>query len=246
MRWNFGILLFLAFLISGCGSDEKVLPAEKLIENANKFFEKKEYKKADKLFRQFELLYPGDSKVSETIYKRGLALYFAKKLAEAAAVFEIFVDQYPENEKVIDAKRRIFFCFYSQINRNDRDQSIFDKALESGENYSLLKVEDPEFDKCYNYLKTLRLGNLLGRMHNSLKNKPIIWSQVLWAASNIIKDFANYKDSAEAFYRWIEFLSQQNPTIAKDALIIKESMKIYHEKSVWYTRALALTEKIPV
>lgn len=215
-------------LLSGCGVNQpkKADSAQKLIGDAEILFNKGYYKKAAKVYKNFEIMYPSDSKVPQAMYKRGLAYFKAKNFALAAAAFEVYVENYPASEFSADAYKKIFYCFFNQINRNDRDQSVFQKALESGENYKVLGLNDPDFDKAFGSLKELLLGNYLKRIHSAFYHKPAIWPQILIAAKRVIEEDSKNPMAAEAYFRWIEFLSaQKNEKANQDAKFIFAKMK---------------------
>jgi outer membrane protein assembly factor BamD len=246
MNKIFGLLFIV--LLSGCGVDhaKKADSAQKLISDAETLFNSGYYKKAAKVYKNFEIMYPSDSKVPQAMYKRGLAYFKAKNFALAAAAFEVYVENYPASEFSNDAYKKIFYCFFKQINRNDRDQSIFQKALESGENYKALGLEDPEFEKAFDSLRELLLGNYLKRIHSAFYHKPAIWPQILVASKRVIEEYPNNDLSAEAYFRWIEFLAGQKSEFAKkDALFIYEKMKKNITPSnKWFLLASKIVAKI--
>lgn len=227
-------------MLCGCMKEEtlKDVPPEKIWEDANKFMNNKNYKKAAKYYEDFEIFYPAHKNSQEALFQRGLAHYKNRNYAQAAAVLENFADIYPNTQQSEKAKRIVFFCFYNQITRHDRDQNIREKAIEAGENYAALGKDDKDFEMAFKHAKIMQLFNLLKRVHIALKFFPKKWTQALWASNLVLEKDHAHPIAAECYYRWIEFLTAQNNAKAtKDAHMILQKMEEHHKSSEWFQLA---------
>ncbi len=237
-KFSIAVALLSVLFLFGCEDKLNSLTVDELLQEANILYENKDYEESIRFFENFELRFPVHEKVPESIYKRAMSYYLSGKYAQAVAVFEVFLDRYPMHDNKIEAQKRLFYCFYNQVSRYDRDYSLLEKALEYGEVYKNMVYNDKEFYEAYSNLTKFFGHYYLHIIHSSLDRSPKYWIQVLWNAHSMIMQHPKNPETAEAYYRVIEFLcAQNNKSTREDAKIMLEQMKVYHSNSQWYALA---------
>jgi outer membrane protein assembly factor BamD (BamD/ComL family) len=237
----FGLLLFLA----GCENKLDKLTQAEVYDEANKHFDNKNYGSAVRFFEHYEAKYPLSNNIKDSMYKRAMSYYNRGEYAFAIVAFEAFIYKYPTDERIVKIHRNIFFCYYNQMTRYDRDYELIEKAIESSVNYQECYVEDPIFQEALKRLDEFFIFHKLNQIHRAIENDPKLWISVLWNASDIVKNKGNHKFAAEAYYRLIEFLvAQKSESIKQDAIAIFEQMSKYHSDSEWFIQAQKKIESI--
>lgn len=231
-------IIFSVFLLSACEDTLNKLSADELMQEAEGHYKGKDWKEAVRFWENFELRFPSHPKVAEAMYQRGLAYYNAGSYAQAVAVFEAFIDKYPLHEKKIDAQAKMFYCFYNQITRYDRDYSLLEKAVEYGQAYAKVVYEDKQFEDAMKRLHNFVVHYSLQYVHLSLDSVPKLWIQLLWKSNDIINNYPEHPEAAEAYYRVIEFLcAQKNDGMLQDAKGLLVKMQQNHANTEWYMLA---------
>ena len=227
------------FLLAGCGDEMNKLTVDELLSEADGQYAQQNYDDAIRFLESYELRFPVHVHVPESVYKRAMSYYLSGKYAQAVAVFEVFLDRYPMHDKKVAAHKYMFYCFYNQVTRYDRDYSLLEKAIEYGNVYKGLVYDDKEFNQAYSNLQKFMVYYYLHTIHSSLSRSPKYWIQALWNSHIMIMQHPKHLATGEAYYRIIEFLCAQNSHGAReDALDLLAKMKIYHANTQWYTMAL--------
>lgn len=232
-------LLFIClFILGGCEDKLNELSATELLSEAKTKYETAYYEDTIRFLENFELRFPTHKEVPNSVYQRALAYYKDGKYAQAVAVFEVFLDRYPSSPNKIDAHKYLFYCFYNQVMRYDRDYALIEQAFKYGKEYSQFVYQDEAFDQAYANLNKFMAHYYLHIAHYSLDSYPKLWIQMLWSSSRMINEHPENEESAEAYYRIIEFLCAQNNQHAhEDAIFVLNKMKLYYENSPWYLLA---------
>lgn len=240
-------LLFLLFL-GGCKHNSTVI-----IENQESL-EKRTWAKIEQKFNKkhlqdevlanleaFEEDFPKSVHIPDSIYKRGEISFKLGELAEAIAIFETFVENFPNDSRCLSAYKYIFFCYYNCINIHGRNSDLIAKAFATAEKMDLsMQAElQNELEKLHEFIILEKVTIMQTAQFTQGE-----WIQMLWVATKIIKSFASNELSAEAFFRIIELLIQQpNESLKSDAIVIYRAMYRFHPTSIWTKKANLLIKK---
>lgn len=227
-----------AILLSGCDDALDKLTMTELLQEANEHFDKGNYEDATRFFEKFEIRFPVHQAVPDCVYKRAMSFYLNGDYAQAVAAFESMLDRYPMHDEKIKAQKHIFYCFYNQVTSYERDYEMLEKAFEYAAIYKDLIYEDEEFEKAYSNLNKFMAFYYLVQIQDAVLRGPKHWVRMLWVATDMIRRMPRHHDTAEAYYRVIEFLCAQNPVGARaDAHTMLRKMSEYHSNSEWYVLA---------
>ena len=239
--FSFFQIFGLVFLLSACEDALDRLSADELISEANKHYKNKKYKEAARFLEKFELNYPSNQGVEDALFNRAQAYFDAGSYAQSAAVFEIFIQKYPLSDKKVEAHKKLFYCFYKQINRYDRDYSLIENAFEHGQAYAALVYDDEVFEEAMQNLYSFLVHTSVNAMHRALDAATVQWIKVLWVSEYIIRKYGNHPEAAQAYFRMIEFFISQNSKNAhEDAKHLLTKMQENHGNTQWYVMAKKL------
>jgi len=232
------IYCLCAILLAGCDDALDKLTMTELLQEANDHFDKGNYEDATRFFEKFELRFPVHQAVPDCAYKRAMSFYLNGDYPQAVAAFEAMLDRYPMHDQKINVQKHIFYCFYKQVTSYERDYEMLEKAFEYAAVYKDLIYEDEEFEKAYSNLNKFMAFHYLVQIHDAVSRGPKHWVRMLWVAVDMIRRMPRHNDTAEAYYRVVEFLCAQNAAGARaDADTILKKMSAYHANSEWYVRA---------
>jgi outer membrane protein assembly factor BamD len=134
MRTRLLILFVLCFAIAACGGKKqevkKVDSPGNLYVQGIAYMKKKDWDKAISSFAKVRENYPFDPIALVAQIKQADSSFAKKTYAAAAAVYEDFVNSYPEDENAAYALRRLAECYEKQSPSIERDQSNTFKAVE--------------------------------------------------------------------------------------------------------------------
>ena len=238
------LITFLFFLTS-CNDSSNILSEEKLFQEAEILKKEGKYKEAAKLFDKVELNFTNSEKAADALFDKGVCYFLQEAHPMAISVLETFIQRYPFSPKIIEAKKIIFFSYYNRLTRYDRNFDLLKKALKEGAEFQAFNVQDKDVDQALIHIQELVVYSQLNIIDFSLENNPKLWIQALWSASDLIRTNSEHQLSAEAYYRIIEILANQdNELLVKDALKVWDKMNENLVNSIWHEKALNLLQKV--
>ncbi len=205
MKQIYRVLLFILFcliLATGCSSKAKPQkPAEQYFLEGEHYFEDEQYTKAIEswemvrdAFYSPELSMLAELKIAEAYYK-------SEQYEEAAAAFDDFLKQHPNNERAPIILYRMGLSYYQQILSPDRDQTSTHKALHSFEELVRRFPDDPKAQEAHNMVlrcKT-RLAEhevYVGRFYLRIDQ----YQQAINRLEGVLKSFPQYYYRDEAYF----------------------------------------------
>ncbi len=145
MRRRLLFLTIVCFLIVSCGGKKaevkKVDSPGNLYIEGIAFMKKKQYDKAIASFSKVRENFPFDPIALVAQIKQADAQFEKKAYSMAAAIYEDFVNSYPEDENAAYALRRLAECYDKLSPDIDRDQANTYKAIER---FTFLKNRYPQ------------------------------------------------------------------------------------------------------
>lgn len=127
------LLFALSFL--GCASlqKDKTLSAEDLYKQGVHEFNKKNYIKAEEIFKNILNEFPNSKGRSLALMALASTYFRKEEYEEAKFQFERFIEQYPANKEIVKAYYLKAMCSFNQMESHQRDQSNAHLALEGFE-----------------------------------------------------------------------------------------------------------------
>lgn len=128
------MILAMAVLLSGCawfGKDKPEKPAQQLVEEGVKAYDRGHYKDALEAFQQLRDWYPFSKYAILAELRIADAHYYLQEYPEAVTAYEEFERLHPRNEAIPYVIYQIGMCHFEQIDTVDRDQNSARKAMET-------------------------------------------------------------------------------------------------------------------
>lgn len=130
--------LFLAITLFSCSEYQKVLKKEDVkakYDMAEKFYEEKDYKRANRLFEQIAPKYVGKPQGERVMFFLADTYFQSKDYNMAGYQFERFVKSYPKSDKLAEATFLTAKSYYKLSPKYSLDQTDTDKALLKLQNF---------------------------------------------------------------------------------------------------------------
>lgn len=199
-------LLLTASLLTSCGEYQKALKSDDLklkYDLAQKYYEKKDYKRAARLFEDVVPSYVAKPQGERMLYLYAFSLYELKKYELAEYQFGRFVKLYPKSQKAIEAAFLQAKSLYLVVPRYSVDQTFTYKALESLQNF---------IDKYPNSEYTREANDMVLELLVKLQRKSF----------EIAKQYDKIRDYQASMKSIDNFLSENPGTVFKEeAMFIK-------------------------
>ncbi len=132
-HWNIIVLVFIIVSGSlfGCAGHDAVVekPANELIDDGMRQFNKGNYTKSIEAFEQLKDWYPFSKFAILAELKIADAHFYLEQYADAIFAYEEFEKLHPRNEAVPYAIYQIGMSYYQQVDSVDRDQTSAEKAI---------------------------------------------------------------------------------------------------------------------
>jgi outer membrane protein assembly factor BamD len=126
-------LLVLMFIVSSCSEYQKVLKNEDVkakYDMAEKFYEAKDYKRANRLLEQITPKYIGKPQGERVMFFLADSYYQIKDYNTAGYQFERFLKSYPKSDKAQESGFLVAKSYYMLSPDYSLDQTDTDKALQ--------------------------------------------------------------------------------------------------------------------
>lgn len=130
MTYRYLSIILLTLLLTACGS-QKVVPhnsAEKYFKQGEGFYESGLYEDAITSWEKVRDSYYSPELNMLAELKIAEAYYRSERYEEAAAAYEDFLKQHPDNNRSADVIYHLGLSYYQQILSADRDQTSTEKA----------------------------------------------------------------------------------------------------------------------
>ena len=199
MRKNGLLILLIMMLFTGCGEYQKLLKSrdpEEKYQAALRYFNEKEYVKAQTLLDDVTAYYKGTER-SQDVLAYLARSYMGQKVYESATdYYQAYVRNYPKGKYAAEAYFQVGHCQYLNSPDARLDQGITKKAIEALTLFVELYPESPYAEQAYQEMSELydklalkelksaelyyNLGTYLGNNYesceivakNALKNYP--------------------------------------------------------------------------
>lgn len=153
MAYRLSLLTIIAMLLlalSGCawfGKDKPEKPAQQLVEEGVKDYDRGHYKDALEAFQQLRDWYPFSKYAILAELRIADAHYHLQEYPEAVMAYEEFERLHPRNEAIPYVIYQIGLCYFEQIDSVDRDQTSARKAMETFQRLIRQHPDDPHAKK---------------------------------------------------------------------------------------------------
>ena len=134
-------ILFLSIIVSvfgSCNDYEKVLKSDDVnfkFTNANQYFEKKQFAKANVLYEGLLPVMRGTKNFEPLYFKYSYSSYFLKDYTSASYHFKNFVDYFPGSKDADEAEFMHAVCLYKMAPKASLEQTNTIKAMEALQSY---------------------------------------------------------------------------------------------------------------
>lgn len=261
MRRLLLLSLFIIVLASSCNEYQKVLKntdVKAKYDLAQKYYEAKDYKRANRLFEQIAPKYVGKPQGERVMFFLSDSYFQRKDYNMAGYQFERFIKSYPKSEKVPQAAFLGAKSYYKLSPAHSLDQTDTDKALVKLQGFINVYPESEYFDEANAMAKELttkkeRKAFEIARQFNKLGefNYDLLKSAVA-AVDNFVSDFPGSVYREEAFFTRLEattnlalnsfeVFKRDRLNTAKEAY---ETFKKQYPESEWDKKADDLLKKI--
>ncbi|MBI5552506.1 MAG: outer membrane protein assembly factor BamD [Desulfobacterales bacterium] len=149
MAHRFSLLTIIAIVLlvlSGCawfGKDKPEKPAQQLVQEGVKDYDRGHYKDALEAFQQLRDWYPFSKYAILAELRIADAHYHLEEYPEAVTAYEEFERLHPRNEAIPYVIYQIGLCHFEQIDSVDRDQTSARKAMETFQRLIRQHPDDP-------------------------------------------------------------------------------------------------------
>jgi outer membrane assembly lipoprotein YfiO len=140
-----GVLVCALFLLSGCGTGLPSVASspERIIEDADSYFERGKYFQSTFLYRAFLQRHPGHDRSDYAQFRLAESLYGDEDWALAAVEYRILVTNYGYSDLVDDGYFKEAMCFARQAPGPSHDQTKRLEALDKFERFVKVFTSSP-------------------------------------------------------------------------------------------------------
>jgi outer membrane protein assembly factor BamD len=216
-----GIALVAALFIGCAGSMPKIPNTpEAILEKADENYGKKNYYKAQELYKAFLSRHPGHDRSDYAQFKLGESYYENREYPMASVEYQILLNNYGYSEYVDDALFKLGLCYYYESPKSQRDQQKAQDALsrfnqflqtfpnsplvpEVKENVALIhaKLAKKAFDAGYYYYRRKKWLAATIYFNKVLENYPDneYWARSAYFNAIIMEDRGETDDAIRYF-----------------------------------------------
>lgn len=260
MRQTFSFIVAIIAL-SSCSEYQKVLKNEDVkpkYDMAEKYYEEKDWKRANRLFEQIAPKYVGKPQGERVMFFLADSYFQRKDFNMAGYQFERFVKSYPKSDKIAQASFLGAKSYYELSPKYSLDQTDTDKALLKLQNFINAYAESEYFPEANAMAKELttkkeRKAYEILKQYNKLGefNYDMLKSAVA-SSDNFVSDFPGSVYREDALFvkldatthmamNSFESLQQERLQTAKAAYVV---LKKQYPDSKYDKEASNLIEKI--
>ncbi len=213
MRRLLPLLLFILFMVSSCSEYQNALKNTDVkvkYDLAQKYYEAKDFKRANRLLEQIAPKYVGKPQGERVMFFLSDSYFQRKDYNMAGYQFERFIKSYPKSEKVPQAAFLGAKSYYKLSPKYSLDQTDTDKALIKLQGFINMYPESEFFDEANAMAKELSTKKEqkafeIAKQFNKLGefNYDLLKSAVA-SVDNFVSDFPGSIYREEAFFIKLE------------------------------------------
>lgn len=194
----------IIFSLSGCGYQKllkKGTPEEKL-RVAKKYYQKKDYARAQPLFEALITAYYGKAEAEEIYYYYGQCHFGGEEYLLAGYYFRDFVQKFPNSNKIEEVSFLVALCDYKKSLRSELDQTDTRLALGSLQLFIDQNPNSQYVAEANKKIDELR-ARLLDKVYRNAKIFYMIgeYKAAMVACENAIENYPDMMHTSElAFY----------------------------------------------
>ncbi len=201
------VLITISFFTS-CSEYQKVYngkDASAKYKMGWKYYEAKNYKKADMLFTQIDAIYKHKPSYQRLLFAHAMSLYNMKYYVSAGEKLRKFTRLFPESTKAEEASYYIVKAYHNLSPKHTTDQSYTTRAIEEVQNF-VKKYPYSKFKKEVNQINA-ELNDKLEHKDFDIAKKYYdlsYYKSAITALNNFLIDFpgSKYKEPA-LYYRFV-------------------------------------------
>lgn len=218
------ILSFITFLLfPACRSDFEMIRisgnAEKMYEEANKYFEEGDYSKALTLYEMIIPSFRGKSEAEDIAYNFAYGHYLNGSHVLSSHYFKSFADTYSASARKEEALFLSAMSYYKLSPRYKLDQSDSQKAIDALQLFVNSYPESERIATCNEYIDNLRQKMEIkefeaGKLYFNTGN----YSSAIRSLENMLKDFPDTERGEEARF----LIAKASYDWAKNSIFVKK------------------------
>ena len=197
-------LIALFVLLSSCSNYQRLLKStnnDMKYESAVKYYEKKDYARAEPLFEQLLTINKGTSKYEMTYYYYAYCYFGEGDYEEGSFYFDGFVNTFPSSKFAEECTFMSAFCFYMGSPSSSLDQTNTRKAMDRLQIFANKYPKSTKVDQCNQLIDLLR-EKLQKKDYNNAK---LYYKMSDYRASsvcfkNIVKTYPDTKYKEECLF----------------------------------------------
>lgn len=201
-------LLLLVGLVSCKSQFEKVRASndpEKVLKEADRYFQEEDYTKAQILFEQVIPFYRGKEKAEDLFFKFAQTHYHLKEYMLAAHYYKSFANTYFNSPKKEEALFMSAYSHYEMSPNTRLDQTPSEDAINQLQDFINLYPSSPRVDEANSLIDEMRAKMELkayqeGNLYYDLKN----YNSAIASYERLLKDFPETSRGEEIRYLIIE------------------------------------------
>lgn len=198
------VLVVLIVSLSSCSDYQRLLKStnnDLKYERAVKYYEKKDYVRAEPLFEQLLTINRGTSKYEMTYYYYAYCYYGEGDYEEGSFYFDGFVNNFPNSKFAEECTFMSAFCYYLGSPTSSLDQTNTRKAMDRLQIFTNKYPKSTKVDQCNQLIDLLR-EKLQKKDYNNAK---LYYNMSDYRASsvcfkNIVKTYPDTKYKEEALF----------------------------------------------
>jgi len=211
------IVAMLAIALQSCSEYQKVLKNSDVkakYDMAEKFYNEKDYKRANTLFEQIAPKYIGKPQGERVLFFYANTFFQRTDYNMAGYQFERFIKSYPKSDKIQQASYLLAKSYYELSPKHSLDQVDTDKALIKLQNFINVYQDSEYFEEANALAKELttkkeRKAFEIAKQYNKLGefNYSLLKSAIA-ACDNFISDYPGSQYKEEALF--VKFSASAN------------------------------------
>ncbi len=252
MKKHLLILLFSSYLmivLSGCASRfQKLLKStdyQLVYDEAVKYYEKKDYFRAQSLFENLENIYKASDKADKILYYLGQCYYHQHEYALASYYFRNVGNRYPLSPLREESDFMAAYCSYLDTPDYSLDQSTTYQAIDQMQ----------AFINRYPHSERVKQGNeIIDKLRNNLEKKAFEAAKLYYkigdykaaviALKNSLIEFPDSRYKEETLFLILKsaYLYAQNSISEKKQERMMEAIQAYYNFSAEFPNSVFMNE----
>lgn len=229
------ILIFNALLISGCSGFQKLLKSNdyNLVYNeAVKYYEKKDYFRAQSLFENLENIFKASDKADKILHYLGYCYYYQHNYVMASYYFKNVGNRYPLSSLREESDYMAAYCAYLDAPDFSLDQSYTYQAIDQMQAFINHYPHSSRIKDCNDIIDKLR-GTLEKKSFESAKLYYTIgeYKAAVIALKNSLIEFPDSRYKEETLF----LILKSSYVYAKNSIAEKKKDRMADAMNEYYT-----------